>query len=182
MIYGDHKQRKQIRLKNFDYSQSNAYFVTVCTYNRENLFGDIRIDDEVVGADSISARMVDDIFQQTIAQYGHVHCPQYVIMPNHFHAIIVIENPIVWADMESAPTRVSLSEIIQSFKRHTTIEYIKMVKQGILPPFDKRIWQRSFYDHIIRDEQDFYKISEYIENNPSKWEEDRFYVQGTVSK
>ncbi len=78
----ERRRRKQIRLKNFDYSQSNAYFVTIFTCNRENLFGNIRIDDEVVGADSISARMVNDIFQQTIAQYGHVHCPQYVIMPN----------------------------------------------------------------------------------------------------
>ena len=78
------------------------------------------------------------------------------------------------ADMESAPT-VSLPDVIQSFKRHSTIEYIKLVKQNILPPFDKQIWQRGYYEHIIRNEHEYQKIYEYIENNPIKWEEDKYY-------
>ena len=74
----------------------------------------------------------------------------------------------------SAPT-VSLPDVIQSFKRHSTIEYIKLVKQNILPPFDKQIWQRGYYEHIIRNEHEYQKIYEYIENNPIKWEEDKYY-------
>ncbi|MBP3361441.1 MAG: transposase [Clostridia bacterium] len=116
-------KRKQIRLKDYDYSQNGYYFVTICTKNRKNIFG-------AVGADSISA-----------------------------------------------PTAtVSLPEIIQSFKRYSTIEYIKLVKQNILPPFDKQIWQRGYYEHIIRNEQEYQKIYKYIENNPSKWQEDKYYV------
>ena len=78
------------------------------------------------------------------------------------------------ADMESAPT---ISEVIQSFKRYSTIRYVNLVKQGLVPVFEDKIWQRSYHDHIIRDEKGFLKIWNYIEGNASKWEEDCFYVK-----
>ena len=74
--------------------------------------------------------------------------------------------------MESAPT---VSRIIQKFKRYSTIEYIKLIKQGILPPLKKRLWQRSFHDHIIRNKNDYEMIWKYIDVNPAKWENDCFY-------
>ncbi len=122
-----------MRLPEYDYSQNGAYFITICTQNREKLFGN-------VGADSISARMISDIFEKTISEYKDVNCPIYVVMPNHFHAIITIEKDYCLkgferADIESAPT---ISEVVQSFKRHSTIEYIKLVKQGLAQPFEKR--------------------------------------------
>lgn len=177
-------------MKGYDYSHNGAYFVTLCTHERRMLFGD-------VGADSISARttdpvasqMIDETFLKTIKRYPNAHCPKYVIMPNHIHAIIVLdhedaepdhtdtertdmesERDTGRADMESAPT--TLSEIIQSFKRYSTVEYIKLVKRGAVPPFDKQIWQRSYYDHIIRNEQEYQQIWEYIDSNPLKWDED----------
>jgi len=73
------------------------------------------------------------------------------------------------AEIDSAPT---LSKIVQSFKRHTTLQYIQMVKNGKLPPFNKRIWQRNFYEHVIRDANDYARIAEYIVNNPLSWELD----------
>ena len=91
-------------------------------------------------------------------------------MPNHFHAIITVSR----ADMESAPT---VSEIVQSFKRYSTVEYVKMVKDGILPPFDKQIWQRSFYDHVIRNRDDYNEIYKYIYENPMKWQFDQLYAE-----
>ena len=121
-----------------------------------------------VGADSISARMIERTFLETIEKYQHIESNVYVVMPNHFHAIIEISR----ADMESAPT---ISDIIQSFKRYSTLEYIKMVKKGDVPPFEKQIWQRGFYDHIIRDRCDYDEISKYIYENPLKWEEDELY-------
>jgi REP element-mobilizing transposase RayT len=154
-------KRKKIRLKDFDYSQNNAFFITICTHNRKTLF-------DTVGADSISARLIDDIFRKIIEQYPNVYCPKYVVMPNHFHAIIVMNR----ADMESAPT---LSEVVQAFKRYSTIEYIKLVKMGVLPAFKKQIWQRSFYDHVIRNEQDYLDIWKYIDENPLIWREDELY-------
>ena len=118
--------RKQIRLKNFDYSSSGAYFITICTKDRKNIFSP-------VGADSISARMIKRTFSETISKYDGVDSPIFVLMPNHFHEIITISGE----DMESSPT---LTEIVQSFKRYSTIEYIKLVKEGFLPHFDKQIW------------------------------------------
>ncbi len=156
-------KRKHPRLKEYDYSTNGAYFITVCTKDRKNLFAP-------VGADSISARMVKRTFLETIKRYPFVESPVFVVMPNHFHAIITISR----ADMESAPT---VSEIVQSFKRHSTLEYIKLVKQGVLLPFDRQIWQRSFYDHVIRGQADYDEIYRYIEENPLRWELDKLYSE-----
>ena len=156
-------KRKHPRLKEYDYSTNGAYFITVCTKDRKNLFAP-------VGADSISARMVKRTFLETIKRYPCVESPVFVVMPNHFHAIITISR----ADMESAPT---VSEIVQSFKRHSTLEYIKLVKQGVLLPFDRQIWQRSFYDHVIRGQADYDEIYRYIEENPLRWELDKLYSE-----
>lgn len=145
-------ERKNIRLRNYDYSQNGAYFVTICTQNRECLFKN-------VGADSISAQIVHYTLAKTIKGHPGVSCPKYVIMPDHFHAIIVLER----ADMESAPT---LSRVIQAFKRYSTIEYTKAVKQGILPPYTKRIWQRGYYEHVIRNDTDYLECWKYIDENP----------------
>ena len=162
----DAPKRKSLRLRGYDYSQHGAYFITICTQDKRSLFGP-------VGADSISARMLCWAFKKTLVQYPNVSCSDYVIMPNHFHCILVLNRTEVGADMESAPT---ISAIIQTFKRISTIEYIRMVKTGIVPPFEKRVWQRSFYDHVIRDEDDYLRIAEYISENPAKWMEDRYYV------
>jgi len=120
-------------------------------------------------------------------------------MPNHLHGIIeILEYPgerenwtparEIWAPTRGAPTvadegesgessqRRSLGEIIGAFKSKTTNTYIKMVKNGTLPPFEKRIWQRNYYEHIIRNENDYVCLIEYIQNNPAKWELDRFYT------
>jgi len=78
------------------------------------------------------------------------------------------------ADIESAPT---IGTVVQTFKRYTTIEYIKMVKNGILPPFDKRIWQRNYWEHIIRDEKSYNEIAEYIVNNPINWHKDTMFTE-----
>ena len=90
-------------------------------------------------------------------------------MPNHLHGIIEIYKR---AEIDSAPT---INKIIQTFKRHTTIEYIKGVKQGIYKPFDKRILQRNYYEHIIRNEKEYLLIKQYIQNNPLNWERDKYY-------
>ena len=114
--------------------------------------------------------MVERTFLETIRQYDGVDSPIYVVMPNHFHAIITVSR----ADMESAPT---VSEIVQAFKRYSTVEYVKMLKDGILPPFDKQIWQRSFYDHVIRNWDDYNEIYKYIYENPMKWNFDQLYAE-----
>jgi len=171
----DLPRRKTIRLKDYDYSQTGYYFVTICTQNREKIFG------QIVGADSISARsetilsnagmMVEKIYCNMQNEFKNVVFHEYIFMPNHFHGIIQIQ----WADIESAPT-ANLSTIIQSFKRYTTIEYIHGVKNNIYPLFNKRIWQRGYHEHIVRNEQELQKIREYIINNPAQWQEDKYFI------
>ena len=110
--------RKSPRLSGYDYSLNGAYFITICTQDRTNLFGDI-----AVGADSISARMklnlagkmIENTFNDTLNLYHNVTSDIFVIMPNHFHCILSISR----ADIESAPT---IGDIVQSFKRNTTIQ------------------------------------------------------------
>lgn len=166
-MYGDnmdektYPKRKLMRMQDFDYSRTGSYFITICTKDRKNIFG-------AVGADSISARMITRTFSETIKQFNGVESPIFVVMPNHFHAIINLTR----TDMESVPT---VSDIVQSFKRYSTVEYAKMVKQGLLPPFDKQIWQRSFYDHIIRNRDDYNEVYKYIYENPKHWELDKLY-------
>lgn len=126
-----------------------------------------------VGADSISALSISAQSVSANSVSGKISDPN----PDKIHGK-------KRAEMDSAPTttmatttgtkpKPGLSRVIQSFKRHTTIEYIKMVKQNILPSFDKRIWQQNYWEHIIRNENEFIKISEYIRNNPIKWNGDK---------
>ncbi len=136
--------------------------------------------------------MVEKIWLIMKKEYKNIDISEYIIMPNHFHCLIEIlgaesisaQNPIKMpnenisknrVDMESTPTTTTIPNILQTFKRYTTIEYIKMVKENILPAFDKRIWQRNYYENIIRNEKQYIMVSEYIKNNPLKWKDDKYY-------
>ena len=154
-------QRKVIRIPDYDYSTNGAYFITICTHNRVKLFGNI-------GSNTLSKQLIISCFEETIAAFPNVSCPKYVVMPNHLHAIIMI-------DQLGKNESVSLERIIQRFKSESTVSYIQNVKTGKLPPFHEKIWQRSFYDHIIRNEQDYLEIWQYIDNNPLKWQLDELF-------
>lgn len=178
--------RRSIRLKGYDYSQKGLYFVTICTQNRLELFGKINNGNIILND---AGKMIKNIWDKIPHDLPNIRLHEFIIMPNHFHAIIQIvgadsisapTDTIKRADMESAPT-VSLSMVVQSFKRHTTIVYIKMVKQNILRPFNKRVWQRDYWEHIIRNENEYQRISRYIIDNPQKWQQDKLnYGTGNV--
>jgi REP element-mobilizing transposase RayT len=108
-----------------------------------------------------AGKMIETIYNETINSYKNVTSDICVIMPNHLHCILFISR----ADIESAPT---IGDIMQSFKRNTTIKYINGVKSGIYPPFNKRIWQRDYFEHIIRDKNDYEQRWQYIDENPAK--------------
>jgi len=163
--------RKNIRLQGYDYSSVGYYFVTICTQDKANLYGNV-----IVGADLVSARvelnnagvMIERVYTEVISSFDDVVSDNYIIMPNHFHCIMSIRR----ADTRSAPT-----SIIQAFKSKTTVEYIKGVKSGIYQPFIKRIWQRNYYEHIIRNEIEYKQICQYIDQNPARWAEDDYFIQ-----
>ncbi|MFZ2537846.1 MAG: transposase [Oscillospiraceae bacterium] len=178
----DIHHRQSIRLKNYNYSKNGFYYVTICTENREHLFGEI-IDGKIKL--NTAGEMIEQIYLGLKQEIYDIQLDKYVLMPNHFHGIIIVGADSISAhnengtnsnraDIESAPT-TTLATIIQSFKRSTTIKYIDGVKKGAYPPFNKRIWQRNYYDHIIRNEQDYQRIWEYIDKNQLKWHDDCYY-------
>ena len=154
-------QRKLLRLPDYDYSTNGAYFITICAHNRAKLFGDI-------GVNSLPKRLIIKCFEDTILSFEGVSCPKFVVMPNHFHGIILI-------DHFGLEGQTSLEKIVREFKSRSTVAYVNLVKDGKLPPFDKKIWQRSYYDHIIRNEQDYLDIWQYIDNNPLQWQLDELF-------
>ena len=169
-------ERKRVRLKGYDYSTPGAYFITICTQNREHIF-DIESNDVGNALCGVPTSDIPILLPNTLVhkyinelenKFDNVKINKYVIMPNHIHAIIVIT--------ERHAGR-SLPKIVGWFKAMFTYGYMKGVKDGYLKPFDGKIWQKSYHDHIIRDEKDYSKIWEYIDTNPGRWEEDCFYNQ-----
>ena len=142
------------------------YFITICTNKREHFFGEIHEHKmELSKIGDFANSYVDKIN----ATFKDAQILSHVIMPNHVHAIIILE-------YRTENQQHTISEIVQTFKRHSTVEYINLVKQCIVQPFDKKLWQRSFHDHIIRNEKGYKTISDYIKNNPFMWEQDVFHV------
>lgn len=153
-------QRKQIRLKNYNYSDSGAYFVTICTQNRKQILSKIcRGGVELLPNGYICENQI-----KALQIRYNIKINKYIIMPNHIHLIIIIENR---EEQSPSPT---LSDIICAFKSITTKAANKNDNIS-----GRQIWQRSFYKHIIRNEKDYEEIWNYIDTNPLKWETDKFY-------
>ena len=146
--------RKSIRLKEYDYTQNNAYFVTICANDRNCVFGEIQNGKMVLND---IGNMIDELWQKIPKKYKTFEIDEYCIMPNHIHGIlnIVGAHPRVRPDYDlhkgsgqthgSAPT---LGECVQWFKTMSTNEYIRNVEINDWPVFKKRFWQRNYYDHI----------------------------------
>lgn len=159
-------KRKYNRLKNFDYSTNGAYFITICTKDRKCVLSNITVGEgfhalpQCALPQNILAPIGIEI-EKTIKyinnNYKNVFIDKYIIMPNHIHLIVVLDSK---AGGRGNPP---LQNIIGQFKSFTTKQY------------GTQLWQRSYYDHIIRNEQDYLNIRQYIENNPLKWIEDKYY-------
>ena len=147
--------RKPIRLKEYDYTTDGAYFITICTKDRQKILSEIhRVGDDAHIVPTPIGRLVDGFIQSIPG------IDKYVIMPNHIHMIIRIADGPMWA---SAPTQ-PIPARVRSFKTLVTKE------------LGTSIFQRSYYDHIIRGEQDYRDIWQYIDNNPARWTEDDLYI------
>ena len=160
--------RHSIRLKNYDYSQAGAYFVTIDIQNRDHLLGNI-VNGEMVLNDA--GKMIDEQWNALKERFPSVDLDIYQIMPDHFHGIIVIVGAtLVVARDDAKPT--TLGDIIGAFKSITTHEYIKGVENKNWQRFSKHLWQRNYYEHVVRDENDLERIRKYIQLNPSNWNSD----------
>jgi len=151
-------KRKNTRLKEFDYSESNYYFITICMKNRNNFFSNIVNNESVL---TKYGKTLDEIWNN-LPNYYNVELDYYIIMPDHFHGIIIIDNSK--KAKESKPT-TNLSLVVGKFKSYSG----KKIREQ-QPGDDKFEWQKSFYDRIIRNEAELYNIRKYIQENPLRWD------------
>jgi REP element-mobilizing transposase RayT len=159
-------RRRSIRLQGYDYSHAGAYFVTLCTQDRECLFGDI-VDGEMRLNDA--GRIVANSWEWLAEQYDHVSLDEYVVMPNHAHGIIVITGDCRGGS-RTAPTtgiRKPIGRLIGAFKTVSTKRINELRENG-----GTKLWQRNYWEHIVRNEPELNRIREYIHNNPARWELD----------
>ena len=164
--------RRSIRLPAYDYTQPGAYFVTICSQNRECLFGDVINGEMILNQ---RGEMVERTWRELAECYPGVEVDAFVVMPNHVHGIIVL----VGAGPRACPGRpqgvaptMSLPDVVHRFKSLTTTRYRTGVLQDGWQPFPGRLWQRNYYEHVIRDEEELNRIRQYIIANPGRWEDD----------
>jgi putative transposase len=157
-------QRKHVRLPGYNYASAGAYFVTICTTEPLCLLGEV--SDGEVKLNELGRIVQEVLTTQTIA---HTRLEAYVIMPNHVHMIVFIE-PEETGGSRTAPTagRKSLGRIVGALK--TASAHKINVLRGTP---GSALWQRNYYEHVIRNDEDFYNIRKYIQENPMKWEMDK---------
>ncbi len=161
--------RHSIRLRGYDYTQAGLYFLTICAYRRQCLFGKIRNGKMLLNE---AGRIVRGVWQALPARFPSVSLDTWVVMPNHLHAIIVLQGagftPMKGA-ASSAPTpgRVALGSIARAFKSLSAIQVNRKLGRTGSP-----LWQRNYYEHVIRRGADLDDIRRYIAENPSRWAED----------
>lgn len=153
--------RKTIRLPGYDYSKDGAYFITICIHQRCCLLGNIVQDCMQLNE---AGKMVQSFWNSIPTYYPGVSLDTFQIMPNHLHGILLFNK-----------TKFPLSTIINRFKTITTRQYIDGVRQNNWRAFDGKLWQRNYYENIIRNEEALYLAREYIINNPSNWSKDKMY-------
>jgi len=159
------RHRRSIRLKGYDYTCAGAYFITICAENRTCLFGDI--DSETMRLNDVG-RMIQEIWDAIPLHYPGVDVDAFVVMPNHIHGIIILDG----GQPQGVARPFSVGDMVQRFKSLTTKRYSDRVHAGEWPPFPGRLWQRNYYELIIRDERALNAIREYIYRNPARWAED----------
>jgi REP element-mobilizing transposase RayT len=148
-------------LKDYDYSQQGAYFVTICTQERLFFFGEI-IETEMQLNEA--GEMVQIIWDNLPERFPQLTLDAFVIRPNHVHGILVVNSE----DPSDSTTAPKLGTIINAFKSITTHEYIKGVRESGWKAFPGKLWQRNYYEEIIRTPATLDKTREYIINNPAQ--------------
>ena len=166
--------RRSIRLKGYDYTLGGAYFITVCTQNRACLFGHVRCG-EMHRNDA--GDMIQSTWDELAAHYPGVEIDEFIVMANHIHGIVVLTGaPADGVADTGRPVgtavTLGLPDVVHRLKTLTTSRYCRGVTSEGWQPFDGRLWQRNYYDHIIRTERSLENIRQYIADNPLNWDKD----------
>ena len=165
----DSPKRKALRLPDYDYSRAGAYFVTICTAGRKSILSRIAVGAGVLDGPELQLTEIGQIAEERIREMNAVYpdrnVEKYVIMPNHVHLLISISAH--GPSGTPAPTNEWIPRFVSTFKRFTNREA------------GQKLWQRGYYEHVIRDSADYLRIWSYIDSNPFKWEEDQYYSAGS---
>jgi putative transposase len=202
MIFNaDIHHRQSIRLQGYDYSQVGAYFVTICVQHRECLFGNV-VDDNMCMNDA--GKMIQKWYVELENKFQDIKCGDFICMPNHIHFIVsnvgadlcvcpddlcvcpddlcvcpdghtYPHEPNTSANRQGEHIGSPLPRVVQWFKTMTTNAYIDGVKNDQWPAFNQRLWQRNYYEHIVRNEADLNRIKKYIQTNPLLWKQDKLH-------
>lgn len=182
-------KRKRIRLPVYNYSENGAYFITICSYEHTPIFGEVTVGQGLCSCRlSETGKLIDEEILNLGIRYAPIRIDKYVIMPNHVHLLVRINDTknqpaSIGPDEKREADRqeqspcptvrpaASVSDIVCALKSITTKRANKM--DGVT---GRKIWQIRFHDHVVRNEQDYKEIAEYIDNNPARWEQDRYYA------
>ncbi len=173
MELGEENGRRPIRLADYDYSGDGAYFITICSHSRISRFGKIVNGEMQLNG---SGNAVKEVWEELTDRFPNVLLDAFIIMPNHIHGIIFIESPTIH---ELPPGNHRRNEILSRRRMllPQVIGFFKMNSSKRINLLNGRcgipIWQRNYYEHIVRNEKALEKIREYIINNPLRWELDR---------
>lgn len=159
--------RRNNRLKGYSYTLNGYYYVTICTDRRIEWLGNIINYEMII---NLYGTICQKCWVDLPNHYNNLDIDTFIIMPNHIHGILIIDNVYKREGYKPSPTDklYSLSEIIRGFKTFSSKEINKIIKIK-----NKFKWQRSFYEHIIRNDKSMNNIREYIINNPSTWEKEK---------
>ena len=180
----DIHKRRSTRLDGYNYSHSGAYFFTIVTQNRCCLFGNVESDEM---RQNTAGNMLNQTWRSLPIRFPSVILDSFIVMPNHVHGILIINQPLDrtaqlqtpsrpnhdGSNAPKLPTEPELGDVIGAFKSITTVEYTRAVRNSEWPPFQKRLWQRNYYDRIIRNAHELNLTRRYIAENPLKWHLDR---------
>ena len=159
-------KRKPTRLKEYDYSNTGVYFITTCTKDRKRLLSEISVGFGIYDKPQINlsqyGAIVEKYIRKISLEHDDISVDHFVIMPNHIHMLVSVQNNI-GASQVPHPTNETIPKFVSLFKRYCNREV------------GWKIWQKSYFDHIIRNERDYYEHYKYIENNPAEWEADELY-------
>ncbi|MDE0012003.1 MAG: transposase [Candidatus Poribacteria bacterium] len=178
----ENHHRRSLRLKEYDYRQAGAYFVNIVLQDRLCLFG------EVIGTEiqlNEAGKMAGRIWKALSNRFPTIAIDTFVVMPNHLHGIIIINQhrdhkSTVGASLVDALP--ALGDVIGAYKSLTTVEYTRGVKMMKWKPFHRRLWQRNYYEHIIRNDDSLNHIRQYIIDNPGQWAFDKENPLATKAK
>jgi len=157
-----HRFRKHLRSKSHDYSSNGFYFITICCKQFRPYFGDV-IDDKMV-LNQFGA-VADQQWRALPERFQQICCYSHQVMPNHMHGIVEIHN--------TSLEKHQIGQIIGAYKSLT----FKFCRELSCKGYIEKLWQANFYEHVIRNDAAFEKISQYIETNPAQWDKDSYYIK-----